>query len=211
MEAVARAVLSGSVTRDDLDDAFVEGGWRLVNVVDALPGRPSQLLFARDAGASYVYVVDDMRLGVTYLVANRPEGAEAMAGPDPASVIAELSEALPCVDAGARHELLGALDGSEAPDRTSGGRAPVPAEDAIRLGLALLVLLEPEAEDAESTLRAALKHPSPGVRAAALTAVTYAPKTTLLPSVLAMQTSDDEPGLREAAARVLESIYTGAA
>lgn len=185
------------MTRDDLDDAMVGAGFRLVNVIDALPGRPGQLLFARDAGASYVYVIDDMRLGVTYLAATRRPEARAQGAPSPSQVLDELRPSLPCHETSAHVELLASLHEAKGGD-----------EEALGLGLALLVLTDPDAEGAEAKLREALKHRSPRVRAAALTAVTYAPKSGLFPSLLAMQTSDPDPSLKEAAARVLESLFS---
>lgn len=197
-EDLARAVLTSTVTRDDVDDAMVGAGFRLVNVVDALPGRPGQLLFARDAGASYVYVIDDLRLGVTYLAATRRPEAREQGAPAPAGVIEELRGALPCHEPSEHRALLASLDAD----------APRGDDEAIGLGLALLVLTDPQSDGAEDRLRAALKHRSPRVRAAALTAVTYAPEPALVPSLLAMQTSDPDPSLKEAAARVLQSLFS---
>lgn len=199
-EDLARAVLTATVTRDDVDDAMIGAGFRLVNVIDALPGRPGQLLFARDAGASYVYVIDDMRLGVTYLAATRRPEARAQGAPAPARVLDELRQSLACHESAAHDELLAPLE--------DGAQTEALVDDQrLGLGLALLVLTDPEAETAETKLRAALKHLSPRVRAAALTAITYAPKPGLLPALLAMQTSDPDASLREAAARVLESLF----
>ena len=195
-------MLTDAVTRDDVDDAMVGAGFRLVNVIDALPGRPSQLLFARDAGASYVYVIDDLRLGVTYLAATRGAEAREQGARSPSDVLAEITRTLPCHQPSAHRELLASLDDGGASDDD---------ERMLGLGLALLVLTDPDAEEAATKICAALSHPSSRVRAAALTAVTYAPKAELAPSLLAMQTSDPDPSLREAAARVLESLFSGGA
>jgi hypothetical protein len=187
-----RAVLRPAVGRDELDDAMHAGGWRLVNVIDAMPGRPSQLIFAADRGAAYVHVIDELQLGVTYLSVSCSPGADTTAS----EVLAALREALPCHPPDAHEELLADLDGGSV--------------EALRLGLALLVLQAPEAPDGEDVLRRALSHRAMPVRAAALCACAYAARPSLLPALLAMQTGDDDPELRRAASQVIDAFYGGA-
>jgi len=177
--ASARAVLSDAVDRDQLDDAFAQGTWRLINVIEAGPGHPAQLIFARDAH-HHVHVVDDQQLGLTYLAAQGEDGQEA---------IAELSDSLPCYSsASARADLANAT----------------PPARARALGA--LVLLEPEAPDLESMIIEALRDPSVTLRVAGLTAAAYAPRPVFRDHVTALRDADPEPKLREAAERVIAAL-----
>ena len=68
-----RAVLHDEVDRDAIDDAARRLEWQLVNVIAAAPGRPEQLIFATRSG--HVYLVNDERLGVSYLQGDSLPGA----------------------------------------------------------------------------------------------------------------------------------------
>jgi hypothetical protein len=68
-----RAVLHDEVDRDAIDDAAHRLEWQLVNVIAAAHGRPEQLIFATRSG--HVFLVNDERLGVSYLQGESLQGA----------------------------------------------------------------------------------------------------------------------------------------
>jgi hypothetical protein len=84
---VARLVLRDDVTRDAVDDAAARAGWQLSNVLPASERQPAQIIFS--AASGYVYVVDELRLGVMYL---------QIASDAPAALMAEARALLSCHD-----------------------------------------------------------------------------------------------------------------
>jgi hypothetical protein len=170
-------VLRDEVTRDDLDDAAVRRGWQLSNVLPASSERPAQIIFADVGLDSFLYVVDERRLGVMYLTASGADAAAMMA-----CARAELS----CYAADDHVELL---DGDVA---------------QVKRGLALLVMHADTARaDAVRCLSAALRHAKPDVRSAALTAASYALWSELRPVLAEIAIKDEVSALRAAAGQLV--------
>lgn len=185
-----RAVLARTVDRDGVDDAFSALGYRLVNVIPIGPGRPSQLVFARNPN-DYVHVVDDRQLGLTYL---------AVQGSRPDAMKDELERRL-SFDSVEEAQTVLERARTETP----------PAVEALVRGLAVLVLLQPDAPTFTEHVMGALRHDDPRLRAAGLAAAAYAPREELRAMVVTVRDADPEPSLRDAAARVTAGVFGGAA
>lgn len=186
--AQTRAVLAGGVGRDGVDDAFGALGYRLVNVIPMGPGRPSQLVFARNP-EDYVHVVDDRQLGLTYL---------AVQGSRPEAMKQELAQELSFDTAETAQALL---------ERATADTPPT-VEARVR-ALAVLVLLRPAAAELTDHVVAALQHDDPRMRAAGLAAAAYAPRGELRAVVARVCEVDPVPSLREVAARVMAGVFGG--
>jgi hypothetical protein len=176
-------VLKPDASRDAIDDAMRAGSWRLTNVLLGGQARPPQLIFSRAEGSAHAYVIEDARLGVTYL---------SIQGGDSLAALAQLRRALPCYGP-TDHEAL----------------VDAPGDAERILGLALVALQVPASEQVDDWLLGGLRDASAQVRAAALTAATYAPRPALLPGLMAIEHGDSEAGLRHAAGQVVSALYTG--
>lgn len=72
-KAMIRIVLAESVTRDDLDDAAVEGGWLLLDIVPATSTFPAQIIYLTPDRQNLIHLVDDARLATVHAVVVGPD------------------------------------------------------------------------------------------------------------------------------------------
>jgi hypothetical protein len=86
IRVAARIVLRREVTRDDIDDAIARKQWRLMNLVPATATHPAQMLLLTEDRSHVLHVVDDAKLGLTYVVPS---------GPDAERCSREVRDALP--------------------------------------------------------------------------------------------------------------------
>jgi len=172
-------VLRQSATRDDVDDAVLRCGWQLTNVLDASAERPLQLIYATPDGRT-VYLIDDVRLGVTYL---------AVTGEGASEFLRRSVEGLSIL----RGEQLTAaqLEG------------PVDLQ-AFRRGVAVPALsLDSPSRGVVAVFERAFAHADPQVRAIVLTAASYALWPELRASIERVRDGDSTPALRKTAAAVM--------
>ena len=180
--SVSRVVLRDEVSRDDIDDAMHECGWQLTNIMPPQAHQPGQIIFTTPAADGFFHLVEDGRLGLLYFVGSG-EAAEAC--------LTQAREQLSCYLPGEHEQLLADPDQLER----------------YRRGLALMVLTQPTVD--RTALERAFAHQDASVRAAALTALTYAPQPQLRPVVEAMRDDDPQAQLRTSAAQVLAALYSG--
>jgi hypothetical protein len=174
-----RVALAESVTRDDVDDAMHALGWQLTNVVPPTAERPGQLVFASRDAQTVLCMVDDVRLGVTYFVAN---------GVDVAGELAAVAERFACEGLDAVGELV--TDMSNLYRFRRG------------IGLMALLLTEPDPACVDLFERA-FAHGDARVRALALTAASYVTWDEMQPLLAQVCEDDPSPAIREAAGRLL--------
>jgi hypothetical protein len=180
-----RMVLRQNATRDDVDDAVLRCGWQLTNVLPASAERPRQLIYATRDGRT-VYLIDDVRLGVTYLAVTGEGAAELLRSVEGLSIL--------------RGEPLTAAQLEGAVDLL-----------ALRRGVAVPALsLESPSQEVVEAFERALEHADPQVRAIALTAASYALWPELRAVIERVRDGDSEAALRKTAATV-QALYAAGA
>jgi hypothetical protein len=172
---VARLVLREDVTRDAVDDAAARAGWQLSNVLPASERQPAQIIFS--AASGYVYVVDELRLGVMYL---------QIASDAPAALMAEARALLSCHD--------------------DDDYAALFAQGDAAAGLAVAALQGDEDAARVAQLSRALDDERPEIRALALAAASYALWPGLRPALSQMASDEALAPLRQAASQLLAAI-----
>jgi hypothetical protein len=172
-------VLREGVSRDAVDDAAGEHGWRLTNVVPPSATHPAQMIFAVMDGEVALYLVEDAALGILYAAARGPRAADALR---------EVRASLSC------HEI------SEAAALLDDG-------DAQRFcrGLAIAVLQQ-GGDGARVAVERALVDARGEVRAAGLHAAAHVPSPALRAAVAACHASEPDRVVREAAERLLAAL-----
>jgi len=141
-----RIVLRSDVTRDDIDEMIARLRFRLMNLLPATTSHPSQMIVLTEDRSHILQLVDDEKLGLTYVVPN---------GPDVEGCVREVRAALATYAVEEIQTLLAHRDANE--------RA---------LGVKLAALCLP-ADEANRALRAARGDSEGVVRDAATLALPY--------------------------------------
>lgn len=157
-DSISRLLLDREVSRDDVDDAVVALGLKLINVVPESSTHPNQLIYATPDRRGMVHLIQDGHIGVAYFTGF---------GTSAEQCIESLAASLGHYDGAMIDELLAETD------RT----------DELILGLSLAALASPGSLD-ENRRRAferALENSDETIRTAAITAITYTSWLELLP------------------------------
>ena len=171
-----RVVLADTVSLDDVDDARVEQGWHLANLVAARADMPAQqVLLTRDR-LHILQLVEDARLGVRYFV---------VTGPDVTATRRTIAEALPTVDDVTLTQLL-------------------IAGDPRALALAVLMCNEPR-PDVLQAFELAFTDRKDAARTFALVASAYARWPALRSKVARVAGTDPSAAIRERALLILDA------
>lgn len=153
---------------------------KLVNVVPPSATHPAQMIFASGDRRSYLHLIADERLGVTYIASDATDAVEA------------LGERLEHYsDEAIAEELEGARD---------------EARLARALGLLALSVAGDPREDQVDGMRRGIGHPSSQVRLAALVAITYAPWPQLQPDLEGLLASEPDPMVQAHGTAALELV-----
>lgn len=175
-----RIVLREDVSRDQIDDAAVEHGWRFVNAVPASAERPAELVFLTSCRHNLMQLFDDPRLGARYFLVR---------GADRRRAQKEIVASLPTY-----HEM-------EIRDLVE---HPASEDDYLRgvYYTALTSGTTPRAHVLE-TIDRALRHPSADVRMGALAATSCLDWDEVIPMLERVARDDDDGEIRERASEQL--------
>jgi hypothetical protein len=173
-------VLREPVTRDDLDRARAEHGWRLVNVVPAATGRPLQVTFLTADEHEGLQFVDDVEAGEQYVIVHQGAGR-------------------------GEEEVRSSLPAWSDTELARLAAAPASSGDHARAFRWLAIGAGPPRSRGElvAALEAGLWASSPDVRAAALLAVGRLGLGELAARVQALAREDADAAVKERARRLV--------